>query len=287
MLKNFKLSSSLVAVLALFTLFSNIITVYADNSFQTSSFSSVTVSASTNAINGSVTLIGTNNSGKKLKILVRKDNIETWYDVEDKREFSQTITLVNQPGLFNIYIMIQEYGNFYAYGPSLTVNNVVTKENQENTATLLTINPEDEKIIELSKKLTEGKKTDIEKVEAIYKWIVENINYDYEKYNNILIKNFNDQYGPIVALTTKKGVCYDYSTLFASLCRTANVPVKVAKGYSMNALGYHAWNEVFIAEKNQWMVVDVTVDSIKYHKTKSNVIFTPKPSEEYYKIEEM
>ncbi len=260
--------------------------VYAKGNPQTSSFDGITVSTAADVVEGQFTLTGTNESGKKLKIWIRKDNnAGRFYDVANREEINETITLVDGAGSYNIFVMIQVSGNTYSYGPYLTVNNVKAEQVVEGESK--DIDSENEEIVELSKKLTQGKKTSSEKVEAIYSWIVENITYDYQKYNHILMKDFSDKYGSVVTLETQKGVCYDYSTLFAALCRASGVEARVAKGYSTNIVGYHAWNEVYDAEKKQWMTLDTTVDSVKYHKTGKKSRLNIRSDEEYYKTEEM
>ena len=307
----------LIMILIMIVIFMFGVVVYAESNLMTSSYDGITVSTATKVENGIVTISGNNDSGKKLKILINKDDIVgKWYNVQDNKYINETVSLVDGNGIYKIYLMVQTNGNQYAYGPYLEVNysarasnipevefNTNTVKNSDvnyganesnvsgvnnsylNPAT--DVNSQDSEIIALSKKLTEGKRTDSEKIQAIYSWVVQNVSYDYDKYNNILRKNFSDEYGSVVALKIKKGVCYDYATLVAALCRASNVSAKVDKGYSTNVIGYHAWNEVYDSEKNKWIIIDTSVDSIRYHKTGNIGSMIIRSEDEYYATEQM
>jgi len=111
--------------------------------------------------------------------------------------------------------------------------------------------------IRLANELAGGIRTPEDKLEAIYNYIIENIYYDYSK-----ISQLDKQYVPDVENTyaLKKGICYDYSALFASMLRSQGIPAKLVKGYSDNVDGYHAWNEVYV--DGEWITVDTTYDSV-------------------------
>lgn len=96
--------------------------------------------------------------------------------------------------------------------------------------------------------------TDEEKVQAIYQWIIRNFEYDYEYYAFI-------QYFDICqTLRTRKGVCYDFSNLFAALCRSQNIPCYVVDGAPYDrSTADHTWNRVYY--NNSWWDVDVTNDT--------------------------
>lgn len=59
-------------------------------------------------------------------------------------------------------------------------------------------------------------------------------------------------------LRTCKGVCYDFSNLFATLCRSQNIPCYVVHGISYESTARHTWNRVYY--NGSWWDVDVTND---------------------------
>lgn len=111
----------------------------------------------------------------------------------------------------------------------------------------------DTKAEQLAEEICAGCETDEEKVQAIYQWIIQNFEYDYEYH--AFIQYFNVR----KTLLTHKGVCYDFSNLFAALCRSQNIPCYVVDGtpYDRSTAG-HTWNRVYY--NNSWWDVDATND---------------------------
>lgn len=106
---------------------------------------------------------------------------------------------------------------------------------------------------ELSDEICAGCETDEDKVKAIYQWIIQNFEYDYD------YRAFIQYFDIRRTLRTYKGVCYDFSNLFAALCRTQNIPCYVVDGTAYDrSLAAHTWNRVYY--NNSWWDVDVTND---------------------------
>ncbi len=106
---------------------------------------------------------------------------------------------------------------------------------------------EAEETIKLAAKLTQGKKTELEKVQAVYEYVVKNISYDTE-----LAANVKSGYLPELdkVLETKKGICFDYASLMTGMLRSQSVPCKLVVGYAGEV--YHAWISVY-SEKDGWI----------------------------------
>ena len=105
---------------------------------------------------------------------------------------------------------------------------------------------------ELADEICTDCETDEEKVQAIYQWIVHNFEYDYDYHT--FIQYFNVR----KTLHTHKGVCYDFSNLFAALCRSQNIPCYVVDGISYETAAQHTWNRVYY--NDSWWDIDVTND---------------------------
>ncbi len=113
----------------------------------------------------------------------------------------------------------------------------------------------DSKTVELADEICADCNTDEEKVKAIYEWMIHNFEYDYE-YEPI-VQYFN----VCKTLSTQTGVCYDFSHLFAALCRSQNIPCYVVDGTRFNdANWHHTWNRVYF--NNSWWDIDVTLDMV-------------------------
>lgn len=112
----------------------------------------------------------------------------------------------------------------------------------------------------LVKYLTTECENDISIVRAFFRWIADNITYDW-RYMDIKLSSEE-------VFQRREGVCKDYCKLFSEMCRIAGIRVKTLNGF---AKGYdyrpghqfvpgedvtHAWNAVFIF--GAWRFIDTT-----------------------------
>lgn len=110
--------------------------------------------------------------------------------------------------------------------------------------------------VELADEICAGCDADEEKVKAIYSWMIHNFEYDYE-YEPIF-QYFNVR----KTLSTRKGICYDFSHLFAALCRSQNIPCYVIDGTPYDPeTDCHTWNRVYF--DGSWWNMDVTFDIVQ------------------------
>ena len=114
----------------------------------------------------------------------------------------------------------------------------------------------DTNTVALADEICAGCDTDEEKVKAIYKWMSHDFEYDYEC--EPIVQYFNVRR----TLNMRKGICYDFSHLYAALCRSQNIPCYVVDGDKRdNAQYHHTWNRVYF--DNSWWNIDVTFDIIQ------------------------
>lgn len=94
-----------------------------------------------------------------------------------------------------------------------------------------------------AKTLTE-RKTELEAVQAVYKYVVNNVVYDEEKAATV-----KSGYLPNVdeTLETKKGICFDYAALMTAMLRSSGIPTRLDIGYATNI--YHAWISTYLEEQ--------------------------------------
>ena len=107
-------------------------------------------------------------------------------------------------------------------------------------------------------------KNDVEKARSIFRWVAENISYDFDAYlsGNIPPQNASD------ILKCRKGVCAGYASLYKALCDRAGLECEIiigyAKGYSYKSGSVvpgtnHAWNAIKLNGK--WYLMDATWSS--------------------------
>jgi transglutaminase-like putative cysteine protease/predicted small secreted protein len=94
-------------------------------------------------------------------------------------------------------------------------------------------------IVNEGARLSAGK-TEIEKVEAIYNWFVDNIVYDYD-----LAASVKSGYTPDLArlLRNRKGICFDYASGMAAMLRTQGIPARLETGWANGT--FHSWISVY------------------------------------------
>jgi hypothetical protein len=125
----------------------------------------------------------------------------------------------------------------------------------------------DDATVQLSQQLTENATSDVEAVDQIYMYVVQNISYDYDKAASIAPGYLPDNDD---TLATQTGICFDFAMLTASMLRAQRLPTKLDVGYCGQA--YHAWIEVYTADQgwirkkiefsgSAWVRMDPTFDS--------------------------
>lgn len=111
-----------------------------------------------------------------------------------------------------------------------------------------------------SRALVENEKTTREKAKKIYEWVSSEIKYDDDKAKKILNNDLTTKSGAVNTFNSKKGICFDFSCLFIAMCRANDIKVRIITGQGFNGEKWvnHAWNQVYISEKEQWINVDTT-----------------------------
>ncbi len=117
--------------------------------------------------------------------------------------------------------------------------------------------PVDDRIRALARDVTRGKTADLEKVRAIYDYVVDNLTYDKSGTG----WGRGDIY---YACDVKRGNCTDFHALFIGLCRAVGIPAKFAIGFPLppdrgqgEIAGYHCWAEFYLKGYG-WVPVDAS-----------------------------
>jgi len=118
-------------------------------------------------------------------------------------------------------------------------------------------------IDDTARKVVGSEQNSTKKANLLYKWVSQNITYDYQKAALIDKNTSGISSGSIIAFNTRSGICFDYSSLYISMCRATGLKVRLITGlgYSGVAWGDHAWNQVYSAEEGRWINVDTTFGS--------------------------
>jgi len=112
-----------------------------------------------------------------------------------------------------------------------------------------------------AKQVTAKGKTDEEKAKLLYSWVGTRVTYDWDKVNLYEQQRIWKEQTPEETFATKRGVCIDYSRLYAVMARSVGLQVKVVTGLGYDGrggYGPHAWNEVYLSDKAAWVPLDST-----------------------------
>ena len=207
-----------------------------------------------NTADGVVEINSGSTAYSNFKAIIEKDDVEYIYNLVSKIE---TLPLQMGSGQYTISLLGSNDGRRFRLLSKKDIN-VTLEDNVVFLSSSQTVSWNDEsKAAILAKELTVNSKSDREKFEAIYSYVIKNVSYDYNKATSLpkgYIPNAD------ATLADGNGICYDFAALTASMLRAVDVPTKLVKGYSSYTSVYHAWNEVLIDGK--WIVVDASTDSI-------------------------
>jgi len=154
---------------------------------------------------------------------------------------------------------------------SLNYSLALDKLNEELFQYAKAAKQEFKNISELHDYLIKPAATDKEKAELFFYWIAQYIEYDINKYNQVMNGEKVTKYDSFLQ---KKGVCEDYSKLFKTLCDLSKIECYFIAGYSKGGFYQeksqlkidHAWN--IIKVNNKYEFVDCTWGSGEVVTTK-------------------
>jgi hypothetical protein len=99
------------------------------------------------------------------------------------------------------------------------------------------------------------------KARLLYDWVGTRVAYDYAKADNYLQNRVWHEQTPQDTFDTRQGVCIDYARLYAVMARSQGLQVRVVTGQGYDGrggYGAHAWNEVYISDRQAWIPLDPT-----------------------------
>ena len=102
-------------------------------------------------------------------------------------------------------------------------------------------------VVRKAAELTEGIDGQMDKITAVYNYIITNITYDTQRAWTV-----ESGYIPDVdeVLKSGKGICFDYAAIMTAMLRSQNIPTRMILGYTGS--DYHAWISVY-TEETGWV----------------------------------
>lgn len=201
---------------------------------------------------------------KKIKVIVSGPSGNKYtYNLNNKGTY-ETLPLSDGNGEYSVGVYENVEGTKYSTSYSTTFTVKLTDEFAPYLRPNQYVNyKSDSKVVSKAVELTSGKSAELEKIKAVYEYVVNNFTYDKE-----LAQTVQSGYIPDVdsVLAKQKGICFDYAAVMTAMLRSQEIPCKLVVGYAGTA--YHAWINAY-SEESGWM------DSVIYFDGKEWKLMDP------------
>lgn len=190
---------------------------------------------------------------KKVKVRITKGEAVYDYDLDP---VGTVFPLQSGSGTYNIKVLENVSGKTYAIALDMDFEAKISDGLSPFLLPSQYINySQSDKCVYKAAELCTGKTGTIEKAAAMFEYVTSHISYDKELAASVKSGYIPD---PDATLESGKGICFDYASLFASMCRSQGIPAKLVMGYVRGDV-YHAWNEIY-TEETGWITVDLFLD---------------------------
>ena len=198
---------------------------------------------------------------KKVKVQITAPNGVTYsYNLDSGGKY-EVFPLSEGDGDYQIGVYENVSGSSYANAASITVSAAL----ENSLLPFLTPNQyvnysASSKAVALGSELCAGAETDMDKIDAVYSWIVDNVTYD-----KALAKDAPSGYLPNIdgTVSNKTGICLDYAGTACAMLRSQKIPTKLVVGYAGTT--YHAWLSVYTKEQG-WIYGIIYFDGTSWHR---------------------
>lgn len=191
-------------------------------------------------MNDGYVMVSYTGSNPKVKLQITgPDSVTYTYDLHGGYE---TFPLTSESGTYNISVFENIEGTQYATAITQDINADITNEFGPYLYPNQYVNFTDAPLtIQKGSDLAYYCSSDIEVVQSVYNYIIENFKYDYDKADSV-----KSGYLPDVdsVFSSNTGICFDYASVMATMLRTQSIPTRLEVGYRGEE--YHAWISTYI-----------------------------------------
>lgn len=199
-------------------------------------------SAVIDASNASQGYVMVKYSGGTSRIKVRiSKGTEYTYDLNTAGNY-EVFPLTEGSGTYTIKVFQQVQGTSYAQVMSQTVTaNIADSQSPFLYPNQFCNFNANSAVVAKAAELTGGISDPLAKVQAVYRYVIDHISYDYQKAASV-----QSGYLPVpdATLASGKGICFDYAAVMTSMLRSQDIPTKLVIGYTGGT--YHAWVSVYL-----------------------------------------
>lgn len=199
-------------------------------------------SAVIDASNASQGYVMVKYSGGTSRIKVRiSKGTEYTYDLNTAGNY-EVFPLTEGSGTYTIKVFQQVQRTSYAQVMSQTVTaNIADSQSPFLYPNQFCNFNANSAVVAKAAELTGGISDPLAKVQAVYRYVIDHISYDYQKAASV-----QSGYLPVpdATLASGKGICFDYAAVMTSMLRSQDIPTKLVIGYTGGT--YHAWVSVYL-----------------------------------------
>ncbi|MDE7280681.1 MAG: transglutaminase-like domain-containing protein, partial [Ruminiclostridium sp.] len=127
-----------------------------------------------------------------------------------------------------------------------------------------------------SSQLCGGTANDLEKVDRVYSWLVDNVVYD-----KALAASVQKDYvcDSEKVINQKTGICLDYAGTMAAMLRSQNIPTQLVVGHTSGSTSLHAWVNVYVSDVG-WVYGAIYFDGTAWHRMDPTFAASSKSSDQ-------
>ena len=202
------------------------------------------------------------NSAVKLKLQVKKNGAADYvYDLTSN--WTDFFPFQSGSGNYTIRIMknVEDSKYFELYSMQVPVH-----LNSELDPFLISCQyayyTEDSACVQKAREIAGQSSDETDFIYKIYEEICSSVKYDSIKAQAVQSGYIPN---PDETLATKRGICFDYASLAASMLRSQGIPTKIIFGYVAPDNIYHAWN-MFYTEESGWTAVEFKADPHSWNR---------------------
>lgn len=183
-------------------------------------------------------------SNPKIKVQITRSGGTTYtYDLNARNTF-EVFPFTEGNGSYTIKVYENVSGTSYAQAFSQTIDVALKNEFSPFLYANQYVNfRADSQVVQLASQLVGGMTDELQIVDTVYNYVVNNLTYDYVKANTVQSGYLPD---PDKILAVKTGICFDYAAVMSAMLRSQGIPTKLVVGYTGNQ--YHAWIDVYVKE---------------------------------------
>ncbi len=217
-------------------------------------------------VNSGYVMIKYFGTNQKIKINIQHESKENFYYDLNLTDNFETYPLIYGSGKYILTVYEHINDTYYDIVDTIYFTAEISNEREVFLyPNHYTYYEADSELVSISNGVTQSSESEVDTIENIFNYVIDNIEYDYDKAssNEILyVPDLNK------LLDEKKGVCLDYAALTVAMLRSKGIPAKLVVGYANDV--YHAWVSVYTSEKGiingnipfegeGWVVLDPTL----------------------------